>query len=81
MGTRSSRYTSNFAFCHLHLSGVNSISAHDIPLASRARFSTSTVQGKTFIVANVIQKASLPTLVLAPNKVLGVPGSEYIGRE
>lgn len=27
------------------------------------------MQGKTFIVANVIQKASLPTLVLAPNKV------------
>lgn len=26
-------------------------------------------QGKTFIVANVIQEASLPTLVLAPNKV------------
>lgn len=26
-------------------------------------------QGKTFIIANVIEKASLPTLVLAPNKV------------
>lgn len=26
-------------------------------------------QGKTFIVANVIQEANLPTLVLAPNKV------------
>lgn len=25
-------------------------------------------QGKTFIVANVIQEARLPTLVLAPNK-------------
>lgn len=50
-------------------------------------------QGKTFIVANVIQKTSLPTLVLAPNKVnttvvlfpvsclFSLPVGEWLGRD
>ena len=43
-------------------------------MANCISISASWEQGKTFIVANVIQKAGLPALVLAPNKVLSKLG-------